>query len=172
MKIIKNTSYYDSKKLQQLFCFIHSLIAKTEGRLKQWKTLQVQIRNSTGRCSGRAYVGQVYGEGWDMFLSLNKNRDLKTISDLFAHELMHSYGYHHKDMLCVSTPLVKDHHQKIQDKFGNVNFTKIDKPKVKIDYVSLRKTRAEQNLTRWLSKYNFAKNKVKKYQRQVKYYHK
>ena len=172
MKIIKNTSCYDSKKLQQLFCFIHSLIAKKEGRLKQWKTLKVQIRNTNWGCTGRAYIGQVWGEGWDMFLSLNKDRDLKTISDLFAHELMHSYGYRHKDMICVTTPLVKDQHQKIQDKFGNVNFTKIDKPKVKIDYVSLRKIRAEQKLTKWLSKYNFAKNKVKKYQRQVKYYNK
>ena len=172
MKIIKNTSCCDSKKLQQLFCFIHSLIVKTEGRLKQWKRLKVQIRNTTKRDSGCAYVGEVWGEGWDMFLSLNKDRNLKSISDLFAHELMHSYGYRHKDMLCVETPLVKEQHQKIQDKFGNVNFTKIVKPKVKIDYVSLRKTRAEQNLTKWLSKYNFAKNKVKKYQRQVKYYNK
>ncbi len=30
MKIIKNTSKYDTKKLRQLFCFIHFLIAKKE----------------------------------------------------------------------------------------------------------------------------------------------
>ena len=171
MKIIKNTSCYDSRKLQQLFCFIHSLIAKKEGRLKQWKTLKVQIRNTNWRCSGRAYIGQVWGKGWDMFLSLNKEHDLKRISDLFSHELMHSYGFRHKDMLS-HYPLTEEQHNKIHKRFKNIDLLKQIKSKVVIDYVSLRKTRAEQNLTRWLSKYNFAENKVKKYQRQVKYYNK
>ena len=170
MKIIKNTSKYDTKKLRQLFCFIHFLIAKKEGRLKHWKHLQIAIRNSSRRNSGCAYIGQVFGSGHDMFLSLHWNWRLDDVSNLFAHELMHSYGYQHKNMLNVHTPLVKEQHKKIKDKFGNVDFTKIEKPKVKVDYVSIRKTKAEKNLAKWLSKYSFAKNKVKKYQRQVKYY--
>jgi hypothetical protein len=170
MKIIKNTSKYDTKKLRQLFCFIHFLIAKKEGRLKHWKHLKIQIRNSGRRNSGCAYIGQVWGASRDMFLSLHHNFRLDDVSDLFAHELMHSYGFHHRDMLNVYTPLVKEQHQKIKDKFGNVDFTKIEKPKVKVDYIVIRKTKAEKNLAKWLSKYSFAKNKVKKYQRQVKYY--
>ena len=61
MKIIKNTSKYDTKKLRQLFCFIHFLIAKKEGRLKHWKHLKIAIRNSSRRNSGCAYIGQVFG---------------------------------------------------------------------------------------------------------------
>jgi len=171
MKIIKNTSCYDSKKLQQLFCFIHSLIAKTEGRLKHWKTLKVQIRNTNLKCSGRAYIGQVWGDGWDMFLSLNKEHDLKRISDLFSHELMHSYGFRHKDMLS-HYPLTEEQHNKINNRFKDIDLLKQIKSKVVIDYVSLRKNKAEKKLAKWLSKYKFAKNKVKKYQRQVKYYNK
>ena len=130
MKIIKNTSKYDTKKLRQLFCFIHFLIAKKEGRLKHWKHLKIAIRYSSRRNSGCAYIGQVWGASHDMFLSLHYNWRLDDVSDLFAHELMHSYGFNHCDMLNTDTPLVKEQHQKIKDKFGNVDFTKIEKPKV------------------------------------------
>ena len=43
MKIIKNTSKFDSKKLRSLFCFVHTLIAKDLriGRLKHWDTLKI-----------------------------------------------------------------------------------------------------------------------------------
>ncbi len=171
MKIIKNTSKFDTKKLRSLFSFIHNLIAKKEGRLPQWKSLKIQIRQKSYGSSGRAYIGKVYGYGWDMFLSLDFKDELKRLSNLFSHELMHSYGFTHKNMLRYY-PLTEQQHQKIKDKFGNVDFSKIEKPKVKIDYIALRKERAEINLSVWESKFNFAKNKVKKYKKQVKYYNK
>lgn len=171
MKIIKNTSCYDSKKLQQLFCFIHTLIAEKEGRLKHWKTLQVEIKKTSWGYTGWAYIGRVYFQKPDMLLRLSNSQDLEALSNLFAHELMHSFGYKHKDMLNKHTPLTKEQHEKIQNRFKNFNFLKEIKEN-KIDYVSLRKQKAENNLSKWISKLNFAKNKVKKYQRQVNYYNK
>tara|TARA_Y100000296_G_C5054238_1_gene196432 strand:- start:116 stop:649 length:534 start_codon:yes stop_codon:yes gene_type:complete len=169
MKIIKNTSKFDTKKLRSLFSYVHNLIAKTEGRLPQWNGLQVQVRQKSYGTSGQAYVGKVYGSGWDMFLSISEKVILKDIVNLFSHELMHSYGFHHRNML-KHYPLTEQQHQKIKDKFGNVDLNKVEKPKAKIDYVALRKERAEVNLSIWESKFNFAKNKVKKYKRQVVYY--
>ena len=99
MKIIKNTSKFDTKKLRSLFSYVHNLIAKTEGRLPQWNGLQVQVRQKSYGTSGQAYVGKVYGSGWDMFLSISEKVILKDIVNLFSHELMHSYGFHHRNML-------------------------------------------------------------------------
>ena len=69
MKIIKNTTNLDNKKLQSLFCFIHRLIAKHEGKLRHWKRLRVRIENRTFGYSGRAYLGKVYYS-----LSVPKNK--------------------------------------------------------------------------------------------------
>ena len=171
MKIIKNTSGFDTKKLKSLFSYVHNLIAKTEGRLPQWNGLKIQIRQTSQGSSGRAYVGKVCGSGWDMFLSLDQNDNLKRLSNLFSHELMHSYGFHHKNMLR-HYPLTEQQHQKIIDKFSSQSFLRIEKPKVKTDYIAIRKERAEINLSVWESKFNFAKNKVKKYKNKVKYYNK
>ena len=60
MKIIKNTTNLDNKKLQSLFSLVHNRIAKFEGRLKHWKSLQVQIQNRAYGYSGRAYVCLLY----------------------------------------------------------------------------------------------------------------
>ena len=60
----------------------------------------------------------------------------------------------------------------IIQKFDEVNFQRIEKPKVKINKIALRKERAESNLRNWEKKLGFAKNKVKKYQAKVKYYEK
>ena len=176
MQIIKNTTNLDNKKLQSLFSFIHKLIAKKEGRLKHWWTLKVQVENRSYGYSGRAYIGRVYGDGWDLRLRVSEEtkENLSQFSQLFAHELMHSYGYKHKGFQ--RNPLDEAQITQIKLKFGSQSFLRIEKPKVKTDYVALRvalrKERAEVNLSVWESKLNFAKNKVKKYKNKVKYYNK
>ncbi len=172
MKIIKNTTNLDKKKLQSLFSFIHKLIANKEGRLKHWWTLKVQVENKSYGYSGRAYIGRVYGHGWDLRLRVSEStkENLSEFSQLFAHELMHSYGYNHKGFQ--RNPLNEVQITQIKLKFGSQSFLRIEKPKVKTDYVALRKERAEVNLSVWESKFNFAKNKVKKYKKQVAYYQK
>jgi len=117
MKIIKNTSLYETKKLQSLFCLIHSQLAKYEGRLPQWKSLKIQVMDKVkGRhASGCAYRGKVYGNQPDMWLSLNKETSLEVIAQLFAHELMHSYGYNHSQYR--TDPLEPHHIDEIKRKF-------------------------------------------------------
>jgi len=170
MKIIKNTSKLDSKKLRSLFCFVHTLIAKDlrMGRLKHWKTLKLEIRNTIKRSSGRAYLGKVYGNGWDMFLSLNKESPLERLSQLFAHELMHSYGYEHHQY--VTYPLTKKELDKIREKFGDVNFLKEKKSKPKVDYVQVRFDRVSNNIKQWEIKKKRAENALKKLYKKQKYY--
>ena len=122
MKIIKNTSLYDTKKLKGLFCHVHSQLAKYEGRLPHWKSLKIQVMDKVqGRhASGCAYVGKVYGEGADMFLSLNKETSLKRIAQIFGHELMHSYGYKHHQFR--KYPLEPHHIDEIKRKFDKKDF--------------------------------------------------
>jgi len=117
MKIIKNTSLYETKKLQSLFCLIHSQLAKYEGRLPQWKSLKIQVMDKVkGRhASGCAYRGKVYGNQPDMWLSLNKETSLEVIAQLFGHELMHSYGYNHSQYR--TNPLEPHHIDEIKRKF-------------------------------------------------------
>ena len=173
MKIIRNTTNLDNKKLQSLCSFIHKLIAKKEGRLKHWKKLKIQIVNKASGYSGTAYMGEVFGSGADMTLRVSPNTKenmTSKFSQLFAHELMHSYGYDHKGFR--RDPLDEVQITQIKLKFGSQSFLRVEKPIVKTDYVALRKERAEVNLSVWESKFNFAKNKVKKYKKQVKYYNK
>jgi len=118
MKIIKNTSLYDTKKLKSLFCFIHNLLAKDEGRLPQWATLTIEIKkhkHSKGY-SGWAYLGKVYGDGADMCLRMGKDLSLNGLAQLFAHELMHSYGYDHQQFQ--TDPLYQGQLDKIKAKFN------------------------------------------------------
>ena len=114
MRIIKNSSVYNTRKLNSLFCMIHNQLAKPEGRLPQWKQLRVAVRN--GRNSGRAtyYVGRSWKE-WDMFLSLDSG--IENISQLFAHELMHNYGYRHRQFR--RRPLDQHHLDEIKQKFSS-----------------------------------------------------
>ena len=116
MKIIKNTSGYDTAKLKSLFCEVHSLISKREGKLAHWKDLKVAVRRKSYGYSGRAYLGKVYGEGWDLFLSINDEMNISSLSQLFAHELYHSYGYDHKQY--ATWPLSENDIQILESKFS------------------------------------------------------
>jgi len=118
MNIIKNTSLYDTKKLKGLFCHVHSQLAKYEGRLPHWSSLKIQVMDKVqGRHgSGCAYVGKVISRGEpDMWISLNKETSLERIAQLFGHELMHSYGYHHNQFR--KHPLEPAYINEINNKF-------------------------------------------------------
>ena len=117
MKIIKNTSHYDTKKLKSMFCFIHSQLAKHEGRLPQWKSLQITCmkHKQLNSYSGWAYLGKVYGEGADMHLRMGRDISIKANAQLFAHELMHSYGYTHSQFN--TDPLTPEEVAQVEAKF-------------------------------------------------------
>lgn len=183
MRIISNSTNLDSKKLQSLFSTVHNRLAKYEGRLGHWKSLKVAIENRAYGYRGLAYVGQGYKyHDWDIKIKCSKNKFiLESIAQLFAHELMHSYGYfdtkkqagiRSKGRVFDNKPLLEKDMDFINQKFGEVDFQRKEKPKVKIDKVALREERAKANLANWEKKLSFAKNKVKKYQAKVRYYEK
>ena len=120
MRIIKNTSVYETRILKSLFCLVHNQLAKSEGRLRKWKSLRVKIRGGKRRTSGYAYfpvwIGW-RGHGYDMFLTLSENSSLERISQVFAHELMHNYGNDHRQMARMY-PLEKHHIDVIKEKFS------------------------------------------------------
>jgi hypothetical protein len=112
MRIIKNTSVYQTKKLKKLFGLIHYIIALREGRLPKWKQLRVVVRN--GSNSGYAFYPRWIGnnhKGWDMFLSVGSS-NIEGICQLFAHELMHNYGYKHRQFR--TDPLDPDQIERIK----------------------------------------------------------
>ena len=176
MKVISNTSGYDTKKLKQIFSMCYSAIKRTEGSLWRWKGLKVIIKNMQnhkkwyrkGSYSGYAYFNKQYGTQPDMVLRLTPDMKISTISQLFAHELMHCYGFDHSGFR--HDPLDDVDVEKIRSKFKGVNLLSVPKPKIKIDHVALRKKTAEKNLKNWLRKLKLAENKVKKYKKKVKYY--
>ena len=131
MKIIKNTSLFQTKKLNSLFCHVHNQLAKDEGRLPHWKSLKIQVMDKVkGRhASGCAYVGKVYSRGEpDMWCSYNVETSLERMAQLFAHELMHSYGYRHSQFR--SNPLDPHHIEEINKKFNKNDFYKSNVDKV------------------------------------------
>ena len=91
MKIGKNTSHYDTKKLHSMFCFIHKQISKHEGKMPWWDDLNIHIRKKSFSYSGRAYLDKPWSKEWGMFLSMSTDISVEQIAQLFAHELMHNY---------------------------------------------------------------------------------
>ena len=176
MKIIKNTSAFDTKKLRSLFSLVHNQVAKYEGKLKHWNKLKVIVRQKSEGYSGRAYVGQIWyssstpkDQQWDVFLSVSKDVDMFDLSQLFAHELYHSYGFgSHKSFS--HDPLSDKQLDVINSKFNITDLLRVEKPKVKFDYVALRFQKAKSKLAEWERKQKRINNLVKKYKKQVDYY--
>ena len=189
MKIIGNTTNLDNKKLQSLFCFIHNLISKTgEGKLGHWKSLRVRIENRSFGYSGRAYLGKVYYHNnvpkekrWDILLRVSettKKDMLGEFSQLFAHELMHSYGYPDtvkgtRRRAFSRDPLDDVQITQLKLKFGATDFIKkVEEPKQPKDVVVVRYARMLRNKKLWEKKFKLASSKFKKYSRRVKNYEK
>ena len=94
MKIKTNETNLDAKKLQQLFSLVHKVVAKYEGRLRWWKRLKVHMSYYRGigyHC--RATLG---GTNIWMRMCIVSYNNVERVSQVFAHELYHSYGYNHK----------------------------------------------------------------------------
>ena len=177
MKIIKNTTNLDNKKLQSLFSLVHNRIAKFEGRLKHWKSLKVQIQNRAYGYSGLAYVGKVYGKSWDVLLKYSADSTIEDISQLFAHELMHAYGYrvnvkYRRTRMFNRKPLLPKDIEIIKSKFTKESLIKEEKPKPKKDVISIRFTRMLKREKVWERKLKLATSHLKKVKREIKVYKK
>ena len=122
MKITKNTSLYETKKLKSLFCLIHNQLAKYEGKMSWWDDLNIEIQNKTFSYSGRAFRSKPWHKTWGMFLSMSKDCSLNQVAQLFAHELMHNYGYKHHQFR--GDPLTQDQLDQIASKFKQQDLLK------------------------------------------------
>lgn len=99
MKIIKNTTRYETRTLRTLICRVHAHMKKLERRpAPNWPRLRIAIGNRSRAYSGRAYFhgnGRGWGSDWDVYLSLPPDADERGTGSLVYHELMHTYGYRH-----------------------------------------------------------------------------
>lgn len=171
MKIIKNTSAFDSTKLRSLFSFIHNQIAKHEGKLSYWKSLNIQIQSkTTSTYSGQAYLGKYHVKKWDMFLSIADTIDLYNLSQLFAHELMHNYGYRHHQFN--HDPLTKKQMDEIKQNFCIEDFIKKPKVKKQINRVAQRYERMLKRQKSWNRKLKLATTNLAKVEKEIKRYEK
>ncbi len=178
MKIIKNTSAFDTVKLKTLYSHIHREISKSEGKLRYWKTLKIQIWQKKHGYSGRAYLDKYYGVNYDMHLSMSEDLSLYNIAQLFAHELMHNYGYEHSQFR--HHPLDEKQMAIITDKFTDADyFKKVDKPKQPINKVAKNYKQLQSRQANLLKKQkqyesNLKRiaNSMKKIERKLKHYEK
>jgi len=169
MKIIKNTSSFDTGKLRSLFSFIHKQVAQDEGRLSYWKTLNIQVQNKrTGNSySGRAYLNK-WGSGWDMFLSISDGISINSLSQLFAHELMHNYGYKHHQF--PRHPLNEKQMADVKENFDVGEMKKVAKVKKRINKVAQRYERMLKRQKAWSKKLKLANTNVAKVEKEIRQY--
>ena len=99
-----------------MFCFIHKQISKHEGKMPWWDDLNIHIRKKSSSYSGRAYLNKPWSKEWGMFLSMATDINVETIAQLFAHELMHNYGYRHHQFN--RHPLTEKEVAEVENKFS------------------------------------------------------
>jgi hypothetical protein len=176
MKVESNTSDIPTAFLRTVFAKVHNHLKKSEGHLRSWKYLKVTVRQSPTKrhCSGYAY----YNTG-PITLTLARREVVfddkvypilttRKIAWIFYHEVMHVYGYKHKqysdipkeelDALCADWP---EHPPRIEKK---------SKPRV--DHVAKRATSIDARIEQWGTKLKRAENALKKLKTQKRYYDK
>ena len=99
-----------------MFCFIHKQISKHEGKMPWWDDLNIHIRKKSSSYSGRAFLNKPWSKEWGMFLSMATDINVETIAQLFAHELMHNYGYRHHQFN--RHPLTEKEVAEVENKFS------------------------------------------------------
>lgn len=125
-----------------MFCFIHKQISKHEGKMPWWDDLNIHIRKKRSSFSGRAFLGNPLGyKEWGMFLSMATDISVEQIAQLFAHELMHNYGYKHHQFN--THPLTQKEVAEVENKFsfesllsesGKIYQADVKKKKPSLDY--------------------------------------
>lgn len=101
MKIVKNTSGYDTRAIRAVIVLAHNYIKQSEKRAApNWSRLRVLVRgrDEGKHVSGRAFLGGCggYHKSWDVCLTVCRPvLHARTLLALAHHELMHVYGYEH-----------------------------------------------------------------------------
>ncbi len=188
MKITKNTSGYSTRELKRIICLVHSYMRKLERRpAPRWKNLSVHVRGRDGgNVSGRAfYNGCGYVNGWDVVLTIPRrvckgsgfwtehkgrvnNFRARRFAWLVYHELMHTYGYNHKQYTdirdCDLAKLIPDDYV-IPTAEEKAKPKATPPPKWATRYASVKKRQKK-----WAAKQKRAENALKKLATQARYY--
>jgi hypothetical protein len=165
MKIIKNTTNFDTRFMRSLIVGVHNHIAKHEGRYRRWKHLEVQIWNRSNSRSGHAYLGGTF-----MHLSVSPNLPTAGFVWLAYHEMMHVYGYRHGEFYDLTT---EDCATLIEaNGWPAAMPTKEAKPKKAADHVGRRYANAVARLAEWKAKERRAKKRRQAWAAKVKAYEK
>lgn len=173
MKIIKNTSGYETKALRKIIVMAHAHIRATEGAaVPRWNDLQIVIRgrDSHGHVSGCAYLG-----GTKMWLTIPRSRVIKNLGEVWPaisarrvmwlayHELMHSFGYNHSQYRDLND---KELAELIPEDYAMPQPAK----KSKADPREGRIASLIERRAKWKTRLTRAQNTLKKINQRIRYY--
>jgi len=164
VKIVKNTSGFDTRVLRRIIIQAHSFIRKHEGApAAHWKTLQVIIR---GRDLGRHTSGCAYLGGDKMWMTLpRKDLTARGVLHLAYHELMHVFGYQHRAF--------KDLSDAEAAALIPVDYPILLKPTRKSSSAEVKAKRIAALLSRrarWRSRLKRSQNALRRIERRLRYY--
>lgn len=187
MRIVKNTSGYETRALKAVFTKVHAFMRspKCEGKpAPNWKNLRVVIEGrEDNRHSGRAYLGG-HGYDWDLFLTIprpvkrgtnwySKNQKgqrneyrVHRLASLVYHELMHTYGYNHNQYNDIRA-------DDLERLYPDNYVLPVPEPKPEAPKVAAWVGKRERLLKRrkaWQTKAKRAKNALAKIEKSLAYY--
>ena len=94
MKIITNTSRFDTRFLRSLYVATHKHMKRTEGPMRAWPRLCVTV---SGKRHANYVSGYAYIKSGPVHLTIGDHATTRTIVKTMFHEGMHVYGYRHSD---------------------------------------------------------------------------
>jgi len=166
MKITRNTTPFDTRDVRRVICAVHAIMAKMEGRTApNWKGLRVVLRSTSKNHSrGWAYF-HGRGRDWDVHLTLPKDITEQRLAWLVYHELMHTFGYRHRQYTNA-----KPH--ELAAWFPANAPIKLAAPKARPakSIQQVRHERVVRQLATWETKAKRAANAIKKLKAKVRYY--
>ena len=170
MKITKNTSVYSTRELKTIICHVHRYMMTLEKRqAPRWKDLAIHVRGRSRKyVTARAfYNGCGYVDGWDVIFTIpNSELPVHWFASLVYHELMHTYGYKHKQFTDISG-------RELAKLYPENYILQPAAPKQKAAASPIWQKRYKAALAsekRWLTKHKRAETALKKVRKKVRYY--
>lgn len=174
MKIIRNTTDYETRDLRRVICRVHQHMTKLEGKpAPNWKRLRIAVGKSKrgpGSHSGYAYYGgaNVGGnDNWAVFLGLpHKYCREHELGYIAYHELMHTYRYGHGQYNDIPE-------RELEMLFPDNDILKHKQPPTPVEKPDKVRQRYDRMLARrktWQTKLTRAENALSKVEREIAVY--
>jgi len=170
MKITKNTSVYSTRDLKAIICRVHRYLMTLEKRkAPHWKGLEIHVRGRSRKyVTGRAFLdGCGYVDSWDVIFTIpNSELPVRWFASLVYHELMHTYGYLHKQFTDISSKELT----KLYPENYILQAAPPKKKKATSPLWQKRYKAAQASEKRWMTKHKRAETALKKIRKKVRYY--